>query len=214
RYFKPVQGMPPTEFSRPVVDTLCAWLDETAGRAKKAPGKPPNDGRPVHGDDPFAGMDPYVRAALEKWEVPGLAIAVVKDGEIVLARGYGVGEVGKDRKVSADTAFPTGSCAKSFVAAAVGILVEEGKLRWDDPVAKHLPDFELADRYLTEHVTLRDLLCHRTGLRRADLLADGAGFDAKGILRRPKEPGRRAQIRTQRSDTQHRETHRGGGVCR
>lgn len=151
----------------------------------------------ARGGDRFAGMDPYIRSALEKWQVPGLAIAVVKDGEIVLARGYGLCEIGKDRKVSADTAFNLASSAKPFLAASVGMLVEEGKLRWDDPVAKHLPGFELADRYLTEHLTLRDLLCHRTGLRRADLLADGAGFDAKEILRRLKHLEPIAELRTQ-----------------
>ncbi len=151
----------------------------------------------ARGGDRFAGMDPYIRAALEKWQVPGLAIAVVKDGEIVLARGYGLCEIGKDRKVSADTAFNLASSAKSFLAASVGMLVEEGKLSWDDPVAKHLPGFELADRYLTEHLTLRDLLCHRTGLRRADLLADGAGFEAKEILHRLKHLDPIAEVRTQ-----------------
>ena len=147
--------------------------------------------------DRFAGMDPYIRAALEKWQIPGLALAVVKDGEVVVARGYGVCEIGTDRKVNADTAFHLASCAKPFLVAALGMLVEEGKLRWDDRVAKHLPGFELADRYLTEHVTLRDLVCHRTGLRRADLLADGAGFDAKEILRRLKYLEPSAELRTQ-----------------
>ena len=151
----------------------------------------------AHGEDRFAGMDPYVHAALEKWQVPGLAIAVVKDGEIVLARGYGRCEIGTERPVTADTAFHLASCAKSFLAAALGMLVEEGKLQWDDPVVKHLSEFELADRFLTEHVTLRDLLCHRTGLRRADLLAEGAGFDAEEILRRLKYLEPAAELRTQ-----------------
>lgn len=144
----------------------------------------------------FAGMDAYIRAAMTKWEVPGLAIAVVKDGEMVLARGYGVCVLGKDHKVSADTAFNIASCAKSFMAASVGMLVEDGKLRWDDPVAKHLPEFELADRYLTEHVTLRDLLCHRTGLQRCDLLSDRADFGTAEILRRLKYIPLAADFRT------------------
>lgn len=146
--------------------------------------------------DPFTGMDPYIRAALEKWQVPGLAIAVVKDGEIVLARGYGLCETGTDRKVTADIAFNLASCEKSFVATCVGLLVDEGKLRWDDPVAKHLDGFELDDRYLTEHVTLRDLLCHRTGLRRADLLGEGPGFDSREVLRRLKYLEPIAELRT------------------
>ena len=154
------------------------------------------DPPPARADDPFTGMDPYIRAALEKWQVPGLTIAVVKDGEIVLARGYGLCETGTDKQVTADTAFNLASCEKSFVAACVGRLVDDGKLRWDDPVAKHLDGFELSDRYLSEHVTVRDLLCHRTGLRRADLLGDGAGFEPREVLRRLKYLEPIAELRT------------------
>ena len=171
RYFKPAKGLPAREFNPDILEVLRRWLDEASGRVEK----PPEDSPASRDGDRFSGMDTYIRAAMGKWEVPGLAIAVVKDGEVVLARGYGVCELGKDRRVTADTAFPLASCSKSFLAAAVGLLVEEGKLRWDDPVARHLPDFELSDRYLTEHVTLRDLLCHRTGLRRCDLLGDRFG---------------------------------------
>src|SRR5688572_23824733 len=117
----------------------------------------------LNADERFAGLDEYVTAAMKKWKVPGLAIAVVKDGEVVLARGYGVSELGKERKVSANSVFTIASCTKSFTAACVGLLVEEGKLRWDDPVVRRLAEFELADAYLTKHLTLRDLLCHRTG---------------------------------------------------
>jgi CubicO group peptidase (beta-lactamase class C family) len=142
--------------------------------------------RATQGEDHFAGMDAYIRMAMDKWEVPGLAIAVVKDGEMVLAKGYGVCELGSDRKVGGDTVFTIASCSKPMVAACMGILVEEGKVRWDDPVAKHLPGFELSDPYLTERVTLRDLLCHRTGLRRCDLLCDRGDLGPAEILRRLK----------------------------
>lgn len=123
---------------------------------------------------------------MKKWEVPGLAIAVVKDGRTVLSCGFGVCETGHDRPVTADTFFSIASCNKTFTAATVGLLVDQGKLNWDDPVAQHLSGFELADPYLTAHLTLRDLLSHRTGLRRADLLGDGAGFDRTEIFRRLK----------------------------
>jgi len=136
----------------------------------------------ARGADRFAGMDPYIREAMQKWEIPGLAIAVVKDGELVLVRGYGICELGKDRKVTKDTVFPIASCTKSFTAACVAMLVEEGKLGWDDPVAKHLPGFELSDPYLTKHVTLRDMLCHRIGLPWAELLSG----DSREVLRRIK----------------------------
>jgi CubicO group peptidase (beta-lactamase class C family) len=166
------------------------------------------------GGERFDGVDPYIRAALEKWQVPGLAIAVVKDGELVLARGYGQCEIGQDRKVATHTAFDVASCAKPFLSASLGILVEQGKLHWDDPVVEHLPDFELADRYLTEQVTLRDLLCHRTGLRRADLLAEGAGFDAQEILRRLKHLEPIAPLRTRHIYNNHMYTVLGEVVQR
>ncbi len=146
--------------------------------------------------DRFAGMDAYIRAAMHKWEVPGLAIAVVKDGEVVAARGYGVCELGTNREVTKDTLFPIASCDKSFTAAAVGILVDEGKLDWDDPVAKHLPEFQLADPYLTSHATLRDVLCHRTGLPWAELLSFQSDFDRREFLARIKYIEPIADLRT------------------
>ena len=140
--------------------------------------------RAARADDRFAGIDPYIREAMQQWEVPGLAIAVVKDGKLVLARGYGVCEPGKDRKVTEDTVFPIASCTKSFTAACVAVLVDEGKLSWDDPVRKHLPDFRVADPYVTEQITIRDLLCHRTGLVRGDLMAMTGEFTRAEMLQR------------------------------
>jgi CubicO group peptidase (beta-lactamase class C family) len=150
----------------------------------------------VRAADPFDGIDPYVRTAMQTWEVPGLAVAVVKDGEVVLVRGYGVCERGRDRSVTPETAFPIASCAKSFTAAGVALLVEEGKLHWDDPVVKHLPNFAFSDPYLTKHVTLRDLLCHRTGLQRCDPLCDRTDFDRREILRRVRHIPVAAEFRT------------------
>jgi CubicO group peptidase (beta-lactamase class C family) len=168
----------------------------------------------LQADERFAGFDAYVTAAMQKWEVPGLAIAVVKDGQVVLARGYGVRELGKGQKVTPDTVFTIASCTKSFVSACVGLLVEEGKLRWDDPVVQHLPEFELAGPDLTKRLTFRDLLTHRTGLRRADLLGDGAGFDSKEILRRLKHLEPIAPLRTQYIYNNHMYTVLGEVVSR
>jgi CubicO group peptidase (beta-lactamase class C family) len=155
------------------------------------------------GDDRFAGMDEYVRDAMKRWEVPGLAIAVVKDGQLVLSRGYGLCEAGKQRKVTSETVFPIASCDKSFTAAAIAILVDEGKLAWDDPVIKHLPDFELADPYLTKNVTICDILSHRTGLRRCDLLCDRSDFDSREIVRRLKHIEPVAPLRTKFTYNNH-----------
>jgi CubicO group peptidase (beta-lactamase class C family) len=147
-------------------------------------------------EDRFDGADAYVSEVIQKWEIPGLAIAVVKDGQVVVARGYGVCEIGMQRPVTKDTVFSIASCTKSFTSACIGMLVEEDKLNWDDPVRKHLPEFELSDPYVTEHVTLRDLLCHRTGLVRGDLLFVKGDLPREEILRRVKFLGQAAPFRT------------------
>ncbi|MGH8319685.1 MAG: serine hydrolase [Steroidobacteraceae bacterium] len=110
-----------------------------------------------------AGLDEYVHQAMAQWKVPGLAVAVVKDGQIVLARGYGVRELGKPGRVDADTLFDIGSNTKAFTAAALGTLVAAGKLQWDAPVVKYVSGFRLASPYETQEITLRDLLSHRSG---------------------------------------------------
>jgi CubicO group peptidase (beta-lactamase class C family) len=112
---------------------------------------------------PLAGLDDYVHRAMAQWRVPGLAVAVVKDGRVVLARGYGVRALGKPGRVDADTLFDIGSNTKAFTAAALGTLVAAGKLRWDDPVIDHVPGFRLESPYVTAAITLRDLLSHRSG---------------------------------------------------
>src|SRR5688572_29810494 len=110
--------------------------------------------RPLAGDEPLAGIDPYIEAAMPKWQVPAVAIAVVKDGRVVLVRGYGVRKEGASEPVDGQTVFRLASITKTFAAASVALLVDEGKLAWDDQVKKHLPEFELYDPYLTQHTTL------------------------------------------------------------
>jgi len=133
---------------------------------------------------PLNGFDDYVNKALREWEVPGLAIAIVKDDRIVLAKGYGVRKLGDPSPVNERTLFAIGSSSKAFTAAAVAMLVDEGKLKWDDPVRKYLPEFELYDPYVTRELTVRDLLSHRSGLERGDLLWYGSEYDRAEILRR------------------------------
>jgi len=111
----------------------------------------------------LADLDGYVHGAMVQWRVPGLAVAVVKDGRVVFARGYGVRELGRPAGVDADTLFDIGSNTKAFTAAALGTLVAAGKLRWDDRVVKYVPGFRLESPYVTEEITLRDLLSHRSG---------------------------------------------------
>ncbi|MBC8088784.1 MAG: serine hydrolase [Phycisphaerae bacterium] len=109
-----------------------------------------------------ADIDAYVQRGMREWgDVPGLSIAVVIGDSAVYVKGYGVRDVSKPDSVDALTIFAIGSNTKSMTSAVVGTLVDEGKMRWDDPVWKHLPSFRLADGYVTKEVTMRDLLSHR-----------------------------------------------------
>ena len=113
---------------------------------------------------PIAGLDAHVEAVRERFDVPGIAVAVVKDGEVVLVRGYGVREAGKPEPVDGDTLFAIASITKGFTSAALSILADEGKLSLDDRVIDHLPWFRMADAYITREMRIRDLLVHRSGL--------------------------------------------------
>jgi CubicO group peptidase (beta-lactamase class C family) len=108
-------------------------------------------------------IDRFVHQAMQTWNVPGLALVIVK-GDEVLSRGYGIREMDKPEMVDEHTLFAIGSNTKSFTATAMGLLVQEGRLAWDDPVTKYLPAFKMYDPHATALITVRDLLCHRAGL--------------------------------------------------
>lgn len=133
---------------------------------------------------PLAGLDAYVQRAMADWEVPGLALAVVQGDSLLYARGYGVTRLGGDEPVDAHTLFAIASTTKAMTTAALGMLVDEGKLSWDDPVTDHLPGFALSDPYVSRELTVRDLLTHRVGVARFDNLWIMAPFDRAEILRR------------------------------
>ena len=133
---------------------------------------------------PLTGFDDYVNKAIRDWGVPGVAIAIVKDDKIVLAKGYGVKKFGDSAPVDEKTIFAIGSSSKAFTAAAIAMLVDEGKLKWNDPASKYLPGFETFDPYVTRELSIRDLLTHRSGLERGDLLWYGTETDRDEILRR------------------------------
>ena len=101
---------------------------------------------------------------MKSFDVPGLALAVVKDGTVVVAKGYGVRKLGGPTPVDAKTLFGIASNTKVFTATALGLLVEQGKLQWDAPVTNYLPGFQLYDPFVTRELTIRDLLVHRSGL--------------------------------------------------
>ena len=109
-------------------------------------------------------LDADVARIMKLFDVPGIAVAIVKDGKVVTARGFGVRRLGERAPVDGKTLFEVASNSKAFTAAALAMLVDEGKLAWDDPVTKHLPDFQMYDAYVTREMTVRDLLVHRSGL--------------------------------------------------
>lgn len=116
------------------------------------------------------GLKEFVEARLNEWQVPGLAVAVVKDGEVVLTEGYGVRDITTGAKVDRETVFAIASVSKAFTTMAMGMLVDEGKLDWDTPIKTYLPQFKLYDTYLTDHLTPRDMVCHRSGVSRHDAI--------------------------------------------
>lgn len=102
--------------------------------------------------------------SLDAFNIPGLAVVAVKDGEVILAEGFGVRDIESQQPVTPTTLFGIASHTKAFTAAAMATLVEQGKVEWDDKVVEHLPSFKLADPYITRELTIRDLLSHRSGL--------------------------------------------------
>lgn len=139
------------------------------------------------------GFDAFVEKVMKDWKVPGLSLAIVKDGKVVYAKGYGFRDVAKKLPVTPDTLFAIGSNSKSFTAAALGILADDGKLDWDKPVREYMPDFRLHDEYATANLRVRDLVSHQSGLPRHDLLWYGSPFSRKELFDRLRylEPSRK-----------------------
>jgi len=136
---------------------LLGWVDAAPAQQTARAGV----SRP---DTPLVGLDREVARVMRAFKVPGVGLAVVKDGRVVVARGYGVRELGKSTPVDAQTRFGIASNTKAFTATALGLLVEEGRLEWDAPVIRYLPWFRMSDPYVTHELTVRDLLVHRSGL--------------------------------------------------
>lgn len=115
-------------------------------------------------------FDRYVESSRLAWKVPGMSIVVVQDGKVLLSKGYGVKELGRTDAVTNDTLFGAMSTTKAMVAVAMGVLVDEGKVSWNDKVTKYLPEFRVADAYVTRELTIRDLFTHNTGMGNTDFL--------------------------------------------
>jgi CubicO group peptidase (beta-lactamase class C family) len=146
---------------------------------------------------PLVGLDRYVEATMGDWGIPGLSVAVVKGDSVIYARGFGVLRIGEPARVTPETMFAIGSISKSFTAAALAMLVDQGKIRWDDPVGTRLPGFALADPVASSGTTIRDLLSHRTGLPGENTVFWGSDVPRAEIVRRIRFLPVRAPPRTQ-----------------
>ncbi|MBK7296224.1 MAG: beta-lactamase family protein [Flavobacteriales bacterium] len=136
-------------------------------------------------------LDAYIADAIQKFDQPGLAVGIVKDGALLYSNGFGKLDLAKPEPVDANSIFFIASMSKAFTACAVGLLVDDGKVDWNDPVVKHLPWFSTPDAYVTEHMMVKDLLCHRSGWGTfdGDLLWYGTDLSQREILdRHSKEP--------------------------
>src|SRR6478672_2254643 len=137
-------------------------------------------------DQKLAAVDAYANKVMDTWGGPGMAIAIVKDDKVVMAKGYGVRELGKPDKVDENTLFAIASNSKAFTTASLAILVDEGKIGWNDKVTKYLPDFQVYDPWVTNELTIRDIVSHRSGLDTfsGDLLWYTTTIDTDDMLRR------------------------------
>lgn len=164
--------------------TLAAGI--AGGRIGRSQGATPTPGAGADAAD----LDSFIAEAMERYGVPGAAVAVVHNNFPVLIRGYGSRDVGSDSPVDEDTIFQLASNTKPMTAFVLGSLIDEGPTGWDVPIIDALPELELMDSYATQHLTLRDAFDHRSGLPAfgGDLLAH-IGYDRAELLRRLLELG-------------------------
>lgn len=120
--------------------------------------------------DTLNNLNAFVLAMMAEWKIPATSITIVKDGKPYYSSAYGLKNTAKNLPATVNTLFPIASCTKSFTAAALGILADEGKLDWNKPIKEYMPDFQLFDELATNTVTARDILSHRTGLPRHDFV--------------------------------------------
>lgn len=171
---------------------------------QKAPAKAPAKGKqptkapaaaPALAKPTLDGIDAFIEAQLKEWKVPGMSIAVVQDGKVILSKGYGFRDVEKQLPVTPKTLFAIGSVTKSFTVTVLGTLAEEGKVEWGKPVREYLPKFRLFDPVATEHMTVLDLVTHRSGLPRHDLLWYGSSLTRQEMFDRLKYLEPTAELR-------------------
>lgn len=180
---------------------LSVSLACTATFAQPAPPRGESPDKPeavyqVTADPALADFDKFVEAELKKWNTPGIAITVVKDGKVILKRGYGFRDTEKKLPMTELTVQPIASVTKSFTVASLATLVRDGKMSWDKPVRDYIPDFKLFNDYSTMNVTPRDLVTHRTGLPRHDSSWFNATATREELYKRIQHLEPSAQLRT------------------
>ena len=145
---------------------------------------------PTHADsardvgEALSGFDAFVESVMKEWEIPGIAVAIVADGKPVHVRGYGYRDVDSRESVTGRTLFAIGSNSKSFTVSLLGILNDDKKVEWDRPLHEYLPNFRMFDPRTTAEMTPRDLVTHRSGLPRHDLLWYASGLSRKELFDR------------------------------
>ena len=134
-------------------------------------------------------VDRYINAVMAEWKVTGLSVGIIRDGQVVLAKGYGYRDVEQKLPVTPETVMAIGSNTKSFTTTLMAMLADSGKLDWEKPVRDYLPDFQLFDGYVTREMTPRDLVSHVSGLPRHDLLWYGRKFTRQELVPAAQVPG-------------------------
>ncbi len=129
-------------------------------------------------------IDPMMNKVIEISRIPGMSVGVVVDGKVVFSKGYGVRNFSETSPVTDNSLFAIGSCSKAFTTFAIGQLVDEGMIAWDDPVIKYIPEFRLHDIHATHHLTIKDLVTHRSGLPRHDFVWYNSKFSRSELLNR------------------------------
>src|SRR5947209_13075159 len=129
-------------------------------------------------------LEQFVPTQMQKWKVPGVAIAVVQNGQVIYSHGFGLRDVKSNLPVTTKTIFAIGSISKSFTSLSMGMLNDEGKLDWDKPVRQYLPEFQMNDPVASERMTPRDLISHRLGLAGHDLIWYSSDFSREDMVRR------------------------------
>ncbi len=136
-------------------------------------------------DDPrLENFSSFIQSELREWSAPGVAVAVIKNGEVIFGDGFEYRNVDEQTPVTPSTLFPIASNTKAFTTTVIGMLVEDGLLDWDAPVQEYLPEFQMDDPYIMAHITIRDLVTHRSGLPRHDHVWLGTPFSRESLVER------------------------------